>query len=368
MRIALLTVAVIVALAGCAVTPTPSPAPEPTAKTKVGLFTVGPAEPTLATTVITTDLTSPWSMVRLDSGSTLISERDTGLIKELQADGTVRVVGTIPGVVPGGEGGLLGIEIAYATLYAYFTSSTDNRIVRFSLLGKAGDYSLGAPEVVLAGISKARTHNGGRIKWGPDGMLYATTGDARLPSAPQDLASLNGKILRMTLDGRVPADNPFPDSYVYSYGHRNPQGLAWDDDGQLWEAELGKATWDEVNRIVPGGNYGWPIVEGAAGNASFIDPIAQWPTDDASPSGLAFTRDTLFLAALRGKRLWAIYPHPDGTTSTTTEWFSGVYGRIRDVVPGPDGSIWILTSNTDQNGTPGAGDDRIVQVELAPID
>ena len=365
------TVAVAVAVSGCTTlavpSPSPTPVPVPVAKSKIGLFTVGPVEPTGTPIVIASGLTTPWSIVRLPSGSALVSERDTALIKEIMADGTVREVATVGGVVPGGEGGLLGIEVAGTVLFAYFTSSTDNRIVKFALLGDAGTYSLGAGIPILTGLVKAATHNGGRIKVGPDGMLYATVGDTRLPDAPQDLASANGKILRMTLDGKVPADNPFPGSYVYSFGHRNPQGIAWDREGQLWESELGQNTWDELNRITPGGNYGWPIVEGIAGNPAFIDPILQWSTDTASPSGLAFTRDTLFMAALRGKRLWAIYPDPAGATAIASPWFTGVYGRIRDAIPGPDGSLWIATTNTDQNGTPVEGDDRILQIELTPV-
>ena len=366
--VALLLVALI---AGCSapapqptptVTPsasaTPSPSPTPTPEAR------GPVQPAGTPTVIATGLSVPWSLVRLPSGSTLVSERDTALVKEITASGAVNVVGTIPGVVPGGEGGLLGIEHVDGMLYAYFTASRDNRIARYTLVGGPGNYSLGAEDLILTGLVKAPTHNGGRIKVGPDGMLYATVGDARDLSAPQNPASANGKILRMELDGSIPDDNPFPGSYVYSLGHRNPQGLAWDADGQLWAAEFGQNTWDEFNRIEAGGNYGWPVVEGAAGDSRFIDPIIQWDTDDASPSGLGYVDGTFFLAALRGERLWAIYP--DGPSASSVAWFVGEYGRLRDVIPGPDGTLWAITNNTS-NGTPRDGDDKILQIGLVEL-
>jgi glucose/arabinose dehydrogenase len=233
--------------------------------------------------------------------------------------------------------------------------------------------SLGAvtPQPVLTGIPKAGNHNGGRIAFGPDGMLYATVGDASSPGNAQDPQSLNGKILRMTPTGEVPSDNPTAGSLVYSMGHRNPQGIAWDSDGQLWAAEFGQDTWDEFNRIEPGGNYGWPIIEGIGGEEStsrgFIDPWAQWATDDASPSGLTYVGGTFFMAGLGGERLWAIYVDDEAKTAGSVEWFPGEYGRIRDVIPGPGGSLWMLTNNTDGRGDPRDGDDRIVQVRLTEL-
>jgi glucose/arabinose dehydrogenase len=166
----------------------------------------------------------------------------------------------------------------------------------------------------------------------------------------------------MTEDGEIPADNP-SDSLVYSMGHRNPQGIAWDTHGQLWAAEFGQQTWDEFNRIEAGGNYGWPVVEGKSDNPAYINPVAQWPTNDASPSGLAFTRGTFFLAALRGQRLWVMYPLSAGGVDPVA-YFTGEYGRIRDVTAGPDGSLWFITNNTDGRGTPGPDDDRLWQVRL----
>jgi len=350
-------VAVAGALTGCAAGPS-EPAPP-------GVQPVSdPAE-------IATGLQAPWSMVRLESGSTLISERDSGVIRELGADGELREVATIDGVAPQGEGGLLGLEVVGDQLFAYLTTADDNRIESFELRGEPGSYELGPADEVLTGIAKAGNHNGGRIKVGPDGMLYATVGDASDTASAQDPDSLNGKILRMELDGSVPSDNPTAGSLVYSMGHRNPQGIAWDADGRLWAAEFGQDTWDELNLIEPGGNYGWPVVEGIADDPDYIDPEYQWATDDASPSGLAFVDDTLFMAALKGERLWVIYPDREAGVDAVA-YFNGPegddgYGRIRDVIPGPDGSVWLMTNNTDGRGSPQQGDDRIVEVQLSGL-
>ncbi|MDJ0334117.1 PQQ-dependent sugar dehydrogenase [Salinibacterium sp. G-O1] len=366
-RSALTAAVVAVLLAGCATqapgeltTPTPS-TPAPTASAAAAAV-----QPVGETSVIASGLDAPWSMVRLDDGSTLISERDSRRVLELTADGTVREVGSVDGAAPGGEGGLLGIELAPGRspgLFVYLTAADDNRIVRFDLVGATGSYALGESRDILTGIRKAGNHNGGRIKLGPDGKLYATVGDAGDRDSSQDSASLNGKILRMNIDGSVPDDNPFTGSLVYSLGHRNPQGLAWDGEGQLWAAEFGQNTWDEFNIIRPGANYGWPIVEGASDDPTFVNPVYQWATDDASPSGLTWVGGTFFMAGLGGERLWAINP---GSPTTAMDFFADSFGRIRDVIPGPDGSLWMLTNNTDGRGSPRERDDRILQVELAP--
>ncbi len=325
-----------------------------------------PVHPVGEPVVIATGLDAPWSILRLPGG-TLISERDTALVRELLPDGSLRDAASIPGVQPGGEGGLLGLAfLADSTadgtgwVYAYFTAADDNRIVRMNLLGTPGSYGLGAPEPVLSGIPKAGNHDGGRLGFGPDGMLYATAGDAGNPANAQDLGSLGGKILRMTPTGAVPVDNPFG-TLVFSFGHRNPQGIAWDSGGRLWASEFGQNTWDELNEIVPGGNYGWPIVEGAAGNPDFRDPEQQWRTSEASPSGLAIVNDTLFMASLRGARLWRIDP----STGETSDWFVNSFGRLRDVVSGPDGTLWFVSNNTDGRGDPAPGDDKLYQVRMS---
>ena len=169
----------------------------------------------------------------------------------------------------------------------------------------------------------------------------------------------------MSPTGDVPPDNPTAGSLVYSLGHRNPQGIAWDASGQLWAAEFGQDTWDELNVISPGGNYGWPTVEGAASDPAFVNPVYQWATDDASPSGLAITRGALYLAALKGERLWSV---TTTAGAVATPYFEGEFGRIRDVVPGPDGSLWMLPGNTDGRGDPRAGDDKLLQVALETAD
>jgi glucose/arabinose dehydrogenase len=386
---AILTIAAL-ALVGCAaqedepteLAPAPSGSLDPAA--------AGPVEPVGEQTVIASGFDVPWSIVRLENGSTLISERDTTLVKEVTASGQVREVGAVPGVEPGGEGGLLGLatldmdaaEAGAADgndadaddaetdgaaggglwLYAYITAEADNRVIRMPLLGDPGALALGDPEVVLTGIEKAGNHNGGRIAFGPDGMLYATTGDAGDTARSQDPDSLSGKILRMTPEGAVPADNPNGGSLVYTLGHRNPQGIAWEADGTMWAAEFGQNTWDELNLITPGANYGWPEVEGQEGVEGFVDPVLQWATSEASPSGLASTRDTLFLAALRGQRVWTIDP----ATSEAIPYFQGQYGRIRDVTAGPDGTLWMITNNTGGRGLVSENDDLLVEVRLAP--
>jgi glucose/arabinose dehydrogenase len=368
-------------LAGCAPggpAPVPSAVPQPSAsESPTGSGgPAGPVQPVGQPTVIASGLTTPWSILRLDArltaadddgtASTLISQRDDGVIKELTASGTVRDAGTVTGVVHAGEGGLLGLEAWYegetTWIYAYYTSATDNRIVRMPLNGTPGHYSLGAQQDILTGLAKAGNHDGGRLKVGPDKHLYATVGDAGQGSRAQDRNSLNGKILRMNLDGSVPDDNPFPGSLVYTLGHRNPQGIAWDSEGRMWASEFGQNTWDELNIISPGQNYGWPIHEGIADADGYVNPVKQWTTAEASPSGLAIVNDSLFLAALRGQRLWAIYPGSESVEAVS--WFEGTYGRLRDVVPGPNGTLWVLTNNTDGRGSPRQGDDRLLQIQL----
>jgi glucose/arabinose dehydrogenase len=293
----------------------------------------------------------------------LVSERNSARILELAPDGSARPIGTIEGVADGGEAGLLGLAVGrQGGLYVYSTGADGNRVQRFAVSGAPGSLSLGQPDTLLAGIPKAGNHDGGRIAFGPDGMLYVTAGDAGQRDSAQDRGSLGGKILRMTPDGDVPADNPFPGSLVYSYGHRNPQGMAWADDGTMFATEFGQNTWDELNIITPGANYGWPTVEGIAGREGFVDPVQQWQTDEASPSGMAQSGGTLFIANLRGQVLRSV---PVSDPSTSTEHYSREYGRIRDVALSPDGKLWFMTNNTDGRGAPKPGDDRILAVPLS---
>jgi glucose/arabinose dehydrogenase len=323
---------------------------------------------------VASGLSAPWGLAFLPDGAALLSERDSGDIVKIAAgttsNGSLAPVGTVPGVVPGGEAGLLGLAVAPTFeadrwLYAYLTTAEDNRIVRMQL--GAGDVGLGPPQVLVQGIAKAANHDGGRLVFGPDGKLYAGVGDAGDRPNAQVPTSLNGKILRINPDGTPPADNPDPTSLVYSAGHRNVQGLAFDSTGRLWASEFGQDTWDELNIITAGGNYGWPTVEGIAHQAGFIDPVAQWATKDASPSGLAIVGDDVLMAALRGERLWIIPMEGISATSgggagTPVAALIGEYGRLRTVAQAPDGSVWLITSNTDGRGDPAKDDDRILRL------
>ncbi|QKJ19376.1 PQQ-dependent sugar dehydrogenase [Microbacterium hominis] len=313
-------------------------------------------------------LDTPWSVVALAGGGALISERDTGVIVELTAEGESREAGVVPGVVSGGESGLHGIALRAAGgtdwLYAYHGAAGDNRVVRAPLNGARGALALGGFEPVITGIPRASTHNGGRIAFGPDDCLYVTTGDAQDRDAPQDPDSLGGKILRATPEGEPAPGNPFG-SLVYSRGHRNVQGIAWTDDGRMWASEFGQNTWDELNLITPGGDYGWPTVEGPSEDPRFIAPVAAWPTDQASPSGIAAVGGTVFVAGLRGERLWAVDTAEGRMVGEPAPALAG-QGRLRDVIRVGEGEIWVLTGNTDGRGSPRAEDDLLLRVSLAP--
>ncbi|MCB5166642.1 PQQ-dependent sugar dehydrogenase [Streptomyces bambusae] len=323
------------------------------------------------TGVVAEGLKSPWGLAPLPDGDLLVASRDEGTISRIDADrGTVAVVGEVSGVSPGGEGGLLGLALSpdFASdrlVYAYFTTESDNRIARMRYDEKrpAGQ-QLGAPDTVLRGIPKGLVHNGGRIAFGPDRMLYAGTGETGDRSLSQDRKSLGGKILRMTPDGEPVHGNPEADSVVYSYGHRNVQGLAWDAEKRLWAAEFGQNTWDELNRIEPGGNYGWPVAEGKAGKAGFRDPVAQWRTEEASPSGIAFAAGSVWMAGLRGERLWRIPLDGTRPAADPEAFLTEKYGRLRTVVAVAPGRLLLLTSETDGRGTPTPADDRLLAVTV----
>ncbi|MGW1075278.1 PQQ-dependent sugar dehydrogenase [Streptomyces sp. NPDC002537] len=320
---------------------------------------------------LTAKLTSPWGLAPLPGGDLLVGSRDTGKIIRVAAkDGAQSEVGSVPGVAAAGEGGLLGLALSpgYATdhlLYAYFTTASDNRIARLRYdEAKPDGQRLGQPDTVFQGIPKGQIHNGGRIAFGPDGMLYAGTGEGGDRGLAQDPKSFGGKILRMTPDGRPAPRNPRADSVIYSSGHRNVQGLAWDADRRLWASEFGQDTWDELNLVEPGGNYGWPVVEGKAGRPGYRDPVEQWRPADASPSGLAYAKGSLWMAALRGERLWRVPLRGAVPVAGPRSFLKGEYGRLRTVVATDDGGLWLTTSNTDGRGRPGADDDRILRVEV----
>lgn len=371
--VAALALAGVLALASCtapAATPAaPSSSAPPSTPASVAPQSDAPPRWRVTGTpdILATGLLAPWSVVPLASGGALISERGNGTVLELTRAGDLRVAGVVPDVVSGGESGLHGLAVHEAAgerwLYAYHGSSDDNRVVRMPLTGEDGSLGFGAPQTVLDGLARAGNHNGGRIAFGPDGFLYVATGDAGDPDRSQDLASLNGKILRVTADGDPAPGNPF-DSAVYSLGHRNIQGLAWTTDGTLWATEFGQNTWDEVNAIQAGGNYGWPVAEGIAEDERFIDPAVVWSPVDASPSGMAAVGDTLFVAALRGERLWTIDTADGAAAGEASAVFTGEWGRLRDVVAAPDGGLWVLTNNTDGRGTAQLDDDRLLDVAV----
>jgi glucose/arabinose dehydrogenase len=307
---------------------------------------------------VASDLEAPWGLVPLKDGSFLISERDTRKIIRVRG-GSTSEIRTIDEADPAGEGGLLGLAITEdeKTVFAYYTAANDNRIASMSWNGR----DLGAPKVILDDIPKGFVHNGGRMVVGPDGYLYVGTGESGSGRLSQDRDSLGGKILKLRTDGRPAPGNPF-DNEVFSYGHRNVQGLAFDDDGRLWASEFGQQAWDELNLIREGANYGWPEVEGSGRARGMTNPKVVWRTREASPSGLAYWQGDLWMAGLRGERLWQI--PLDGTdTDDPTAHFRGDYGRLRTVEVAIDGNSLLLSnSNTDGRGDPSGDDDRLLRI------
>jgi glucose/arabinose dehydrogenase len=310
--------------------------------------------------IVADNLEVPWGLAFLPDGSALVGERGTARILSVRPGAEPVEVGRVPGVVATGEGGLLGLAVspgygADRLVYAYRTSASGNQVVRFRL----GD----EPEVLVSGIASAGVHNGGRIAFGPDGFLYIGTGDAGRTGRAQDPADLNGKILRVQPDGSPAPNNP-SGTAVWSLGHRNVQGLAWDAQGRLFATEFGQNTWDEVNLIEPGANYGWPEVEGAGRDPSYRDPLVTWRPAEASPSGSAIAGGNLYVAALRGERLWRLPVTPDGLGEPQSV-LDGTFGRLRSVAVAPDGALWLTTSNRDGRGDPSRTDDRVVR--FAPV-
>ncbi|MFE9775978.1 PQQ-dependent sugar dehydrogenase [Streptomyces sp. NPDC005931] len=379
---ALLAAAALLLTAGCSTDDGGSPAGDDSAspsRTTPGSSPpdraageVPPAKGTVKVVrTVASGLKSPWGLAPLPDGDLLVSSRDEGTISRVDGrTGRKTVLGEVPGVSPAGEGGLLGIALSpgYASdhmVYAYFTSASDNRIVRMVYEEKRspGD-QLGAPDTVFRGIPKGVVHNGGRIAFGPDRMLYAGTGEGGDTSLSQDRKSLGGKILRLTPEGEPAPGNPFPDSPVYSFGHRNVQGLAWDRRQRLFASEFGQDTWDELNAIKPGDNYGWPEAEGRSDEGDFHQPIDQWRTDEASPSGIAHAEGSIWMAGLRGERLWRIPLRGTEASAEPQAFLEGEYGRLRTVVPAGGDRLWLVTSNTDGRGDPAGSDDRILELKV----
>lgn len=317
------------------------------------------------------NLEIPWELVFLPNGDLLVTERPGRLLRI----GANRQVIEISGVEHRGEGGLLGLALhpdfeQNSYIYLYLTTAEGggltNRVERYRLSGNR----LSERTVIIENIPGASYHDGGRIAFGPDGKLYVGTGDAGDESSAQDTASLAGKILRVNDDGSVPHDNPFGNA-VYSYGHRNVQGLAWDERGQLWATEHGRSGvasgFDELNKIVKGGNYGWPEIQGDEIQGGMLAPeLNSGASDTWAPSGLAFSGGRLVFAGLRGASLY-VADVVDGRARNLRAYFRGEYGRLRSVIEGPDGSLYFLTNNTDGRGSPRPGDDRIISVPLEYI-
>jgi glucose/arabinose dehydrogenase len=311
--------------------------------------------------VVASHFDVPWGIAFLPDGSAIVTERDTRRLMHISSSGRVTSFGQVPGITPTSEGGLLGVAVSptYArdsTIFVYCTTASDNRV----LAGTVRELVHGHGEPLLTGIPRGDIHNGGRLAFGPDGKLYVTTGETGRGYLAQNLDSLGGKILRINADGSIPADNPFPASPVWSYGHRNVQGIAWDGQGRLWATEFGSQTWDEINLIQPGNNYGWPAAEGTGHLDGMTDPYAVFSTSAASPSGLAYAAGALWLGALQGQTTWRVPVTASGLG--TPQAVRLVQARTRTVVAAPDGTLWVTTSNTDGRALPGPGDDRILAI------
>lgn len=318
--------------------------------------------------VVVEGLTIPWELVFLPNsgGDMLVTERPGRLVYI----GEGREVIEVSGVAHRGEGGLLGLALhpKYSDnglIYLYMTTSESggltNRVERYRLQGT----KLTDRKVIIENIPGAPYHDGGRIAFGPDGMLYITTGDAGNEDSAQNTKSLAGKILRLDEDGGVPKDNPF-NSAVYSYGHRNVQGIAWDKAGQLWATEHGRSGihsgFDEVNKIVKGANYGWPLIQGDESQEGLVAPdLHSGASETWAPSGMAYLREHLVFAGLRGESLY-VAEISRGKVEGLKVYLRGEYGRLRSVTVGPDGMLYVLTSNRDGRGKFEASDDRIIKI------
>ncbi|MEU4800753.1 PQQ-dependent sugar dehydrogenase [Actinosynnema sp. NPDC023587] len=325
----------------------------------LGATVVAPAQADpaqLAVRTLATGQDVPWDIGFLPDGSGIYTERDTKKIKKITGS-TVTTLHTVDEAVPGGEGGLLGIAVSPSfaddnTVYVYYTAATDNRVSRLRIGG-------GAPEPIVTGIPKNRFHNGGGLEFGPDGLLWATTGDAGNSADAQNTSSLAGKVLRFTTTGAPAPGNPFT-SRVYSYGHRNPQGITW-AGGRAYATEFGNNRTDELNWIQSGKNYGWPTCEGPCNDTRFVNPVKSWPTSSAGPTGIAHYKNALYVACVTGRRVWKI-PVTGTGLGTPQSVFTG-YGRVRAAGAAPDGTLWLGTSNQDGRGTPAATDDRLLSTD-----
>ncbi len=330
-----------------------------------------------ARTILAENLDTPWALAFLPEGEMLITERFGRVtMVDPSAKAAPVVIAEIPNVKEIGEGGLLGIAIhpefernKYVYLYYTYSSiggNTLNRVIRMTFTGT----SLIATKTIVDSIPGASNHDGGRITFGPDKLLYIGTGDAQNPTQAQSTTTLGGKILRVTDEGKAALGNPFTNQ-VYSYGHRNVQGLTWDDQGNLWATEHGRSGvasgLDELNFIKSGGNYGWPAIEGDEIRAGMVSPAYNSGESDTwAPSGAAFLNGSVYFSGLRGQSLYEAVID-NGRVVSFRKHLDGEYGRIREIVAGLDKMLYITTSNKDGRGVPRGGDDKIIRINPAKL-
>jgi glucose/arabinose dehydrogenase len=319
----------------------------------------------VAVTVLAKGLEVPWGIAFLPDGAALVTERDTGRILRVGPDSdanglTVTEVQRLNEAQAAGDGGLLGIAVSPKyptdkTVFVYYSTATDNRIAKLVLKGKL--------QPILTGIPRSRDDNGGQLAFGPDGYLYATTGDGTNGTQAQNPKSLGGKILRMTTAGKPAPGNPIKNSVVWSLGHRNVQGIAWDKTKRMYASESNQPRYGELNVIVKGGDYGWARADGTGTDPKLKNPMYAWPIADSSCAGVAVIEQTVATSCLAGKRLWLLNVTGNGTVLGTPQaLLTGEYGRLRGLVAAPDGSLWATTSNQEDGGDPAPDDDRIIRL------